>query len=159
MADINPRTIEIGLADYLTPDKRRSLMLSDMSIEDFRRIFKCNHEQEAKQILYWLDKGGTRKVLSYGMRGFPDFGGLEKNIPYFLFTEGKIPEEGIRMTAVGTRRTDLEGLHGAFRLGMELNLNGITLITGNAEGCDQALIYGAIRGGCGNFITVLPCGN
>ena len=159
MAEINPRTIEIGLADYLTLQQRRSLILSDMGIETFRRLFKCNHAEEASQIVRWIEKGGSRRVLCYGMNGFPDFAGLEKNVPYFLFTEGKMPAEGIRMTAVGTRRTDWAGLHGAFRLGMELNLNGIILVTGNAEGCDQALIQGAVSAGGGNFITVLPCGH
>ncbi len=158
MPDINPRTVEIGFADYLTLQKRQSIMLSDMSIEDFRRIFKCNHAQEADQVLRWLEKDG-RRVISYGTKGFPDFTGLEKNLPYFLFVEGTMPEGSIRMTAVGTRRTDWYGLNGAFRLGLELNLNGVTLITGNAEGCDQALLNGAVRGGCGNIVTVLPCGH
>ncbi len=159
MPDINPRTLEIGFADYLSLQKRHDLMLSDMGIEDFRRIFKCNHSQEATQVLRWLEKDGKRMVISYGTRDFPDFTGLERNLPYFLFAEGTMPSAGIRMTAVGTRRTDWYGLTGSFRLGLELNLNGVILITGNAEGCDQALLNGALRGGCGNMVTVLPCGH
>ncbi len=159
MADITPRTLEIGLTDYLTLDKRRAIMLSDMNIEDFRRIFKCNHKEEALQIIKWLEKGGNRKILCYGMKGFPDFSGLDKYLPYFLLAEGTVPDEGLRITVVGTRRTDWYGLHRSFTLGMELNLNGNVFATGNAEGCEQALINGAISGGNGNFITVLPCGH
>ncbi len=159
MPDINPRTLEIGFADYLSLQKRQSVMLSDMSIEDFRRIFKCNHAREADQVLRWLEKDGRRSVISYGTKGFPDFTGLDRNLPFFLFVEGTMPAGSIRMTAVGTRRTDWFGLNGAFRLGLEFNLNGITLITGNAEGCDQALLNGAVRGGRGNIVTVLPCGH
>lgn len=156
---INPRTLEIGFTDYLSLQKRQAIMLSDMSIEDFRRIFKCNHAQEAEQVIRWLEKDSRRRVIPYGTKDFPDFTGLERNLPYFLFTEGTMPDTGIKMTAVGTRRTDWYGLNGAFRLGLELNLNGVTLITGNAEGCDQALLNGAVKGGCGNIVTVLPCGH
>ena len=87
MPDINPRTLEIGFADYLSLQKRHDLMLSHMDIEDFRRIFKCNHSQEADQVLRWLEKDGNRRVISYGTRDFPDFNGLERNLPYFLFLE------------------------------------------------------------------------
>ncbi len=154
--------LEIGFADFLSLEKRKALMYSGMNLSEFRNKFKCDYSREVKESLAWLEKGGNRKIWVYGSPGYPDFTPLDKYLPYFLFVEGKIPDPVIKAAVVGTRRTDMEGLQESFKTGMTLTVNGIGVVTGNAEGCDQGAVYGALtaleNGWNAPLISVLGCG-
>jgi DNA processing protein len=154
--------LEIGFADFLTLEKRRSLMYEEISLFEFRRKFRCDYSREVYESLKWLEKQGDRKLWVYGSPGYPDFRPLEKYLPFFLFVEGRIPDTEIKAGVVGTRRCDLEGLQESFRTGFTLGLNGIGTVTGNAEGCDQGAVNGALtaleNGWKAPLVSVLGCG-
>ena len=154
--------LEIGFADFLSLEKRRSLMYEQIGLADFRRLFRCDYSREVKESLKWLEKHGDRKLWVYGSPGYPDFRPLEKYLPFFLFVEGQIPDNGIKAAVVGTRRCDLEGLQESFRTGLTLAVNGVGTVTGNAEGCDQGAVNGALtgleNGWKAPLVSVLGCG-
>jgi len=154
--------LEIGFADFLSLEKRNALMSGGMGLYEFRTKFRCDYSREVKESLKWLEKGGNRKIWVYGSPGYPDFKPLEKHLPYFLFVEGQIPDPVIKAGVVGTRRCDMEGLQESFRTGMTLTLNGIGVVTGNAEGCDQGAVAGALtaleNGWNAPLVSVLGCG-
>lgn len=154
--------LEIGFADYLSLEKRKSLMYSGISLPEFREKFRCDYSREVKEALSWLEKGGNRKIWVYESPGYPDFRPIEKNLPFFLFVEGRIPDTGLKAGVVGTRRCDLDGVQESFRTGLTLAVNGIGVVTGNAEGCDQGAVSGALtaleNGSSVPLVSVLGCG-
>ena len=156
------RKLEIGFADFLTLEKRKTLIESSITVDEFRNYYKCNYSREVSEVLSWLEKGGNRKLWFYKSPAYPDFEGLSRNLPYFISVEGAVPFAGLKASVVGTRRADGEGIREAFRTGLLLAANGIGVITGNAEGCDQGALMGAVKaienGYSAPVISVLGCG-
>jgi DNA processing protein len=78
--------------------------------------------------------------------------------PPCLLVRGNLPQDETECVAiVGARAASDAGLHMAHRLGMELALRRITVISGLARGIDAAAHRGAVEGG-GRTIAVLGCG-
>lgn len=156
------RKLEIGFADFLTLEKRKTIIESPISICEFRNYYKCNFAREVGETMDWLEKGGNRRIWFSGSPGYPDFQPLSRNLPYFICVEGSLPLPSLKASVVGTRRVDWEGSHESFRTGLKLAANGIGVVTGNAEGCDQGAVMGAItanENGCSApLISVLGCG-
>lgn len=73
-----------------------------------------------------------------------------------LIVKGVLPRNMVAI--VGARAADPYGLAVARRLSQELALRGIAVVSGGAEGCDQAAHVGAMDVG-GKTVVVLPGGH
>ena len=70
---------------------------------------------------------------------------------------GSLPPDTKIIAISGSRKTTQQALQTAFRIGKMLAEHGHTIITGLAEGCDEAAVEGALSAG-GNVIGVVPRG-
>ena len=154
------RRIVIGLNDGLSLEKRKSYVRDQIPLhwlfdneKGFRNCFR-----EAYASLKWLKEKENRTILEFGDKFYPSFEGLTSHLPYLLFIEGVVPSDNPILGIVGTRRPDYQALHEAFRIGFEASLNGISLISGMAEGVDQASMRGCLssKAPC---LGVLACGH
>lgn len=85
-----------------------------------------------------------------------------KNIydpPKVLYVNGRIEaRDDLAVAIVGSRRASQYGLETSERLGYELGLRGVTVVSGMARGIDAAAHRGALRGG-GRTIAVMGSGH
>ena len=77
--------------------------------------------------------------------------------PLALYIKGSLPPEEIAVAVVGSRHASLYGMQTAERLGYELALRGITVVSGLARGIDGASHRGALKAG-GRTVAVLGSG-
>ena len=154
------RRISIGFNDWLSLEERRVLIARNAPLQELSRTIKGfrSYEKEARGILKWLDDP-LDSIISYGDEDFPSFEGLEKHLPYFLLCRGPVPrKDSTCIGIVGTRMPDYDGLQKAFELGLGAAVGGACVISGFAEGIDQASMRGCVaaKGAC---IGVLACGH
>ncbi len=154
------RRISIGFNDWLSLEERRALIARDVPLQELSRTMKGfrSYEKEVRSILKWLDDP-LDSIIAYGDKDFPSFEGLEKHIPYFLLCRGPVPRLDVPCVGiVGTRMPDYDGLQKAFELGLGVAVDGACVISGFAEGIDQASMRGCVaaKGIC---IGVLACGH
>lgn len=69
--------------------------------------------------------------------------------PLVLYCRGTLPDFGrsFLVAMAGTRRCSNYGMRVAARLGQTLTENGLTVVTGMAQGCDQAALCAALDAG------------
>lgn len=79
------------------------------------------------------------------------------NPPFALYYLGNLPSEGPSAAIVGARRCSEYGYYMAKKLGEALGKNGISVISGMAEGIDAAGHLGALKGN-GATYGILGCG-
>ncbi len=78
--------------------------------------------------------------------------------PSYLYVRGGfLPQDAVSIAIVGTRVPDRYGRTVAERLGEELAVRGVTIISGMARGIDSIAHRGALKGG-GRTIAVLGSG-
>ncbi|MCQ2398793.1 MAG: DNA-protecting protein DprA, partial [Sphaerochaetaceae bacterium] len=147
-------------ADCLSLEERKRFISEGVSESSVLEM--CGNPQnvrkQADDVCARLSKDTEMKIMWYGDCGFPDFEGIERHLPYMLFYYGKKPESDRRyVSVVGTRRADYYGHQAAFRTGLEASANGISVVSGLAEGCDQAALMGALEGKTPCY-AVLGCG-
>jgi len=146
--------------------------------EDAPRVFAVSEEE--------LVAAGVYRPTAKTIRQFANFEAVEKELceltrigarlvrwndpdypanlrqipdpPPCLLARGNLPQDETESVAiVGARAASDAGLHMAHRLGMELALRRITVVSGLARGIDAAAHRGALEGG-GRTIAVLGCG-
>ena len=154
------RRLVIGLNDQIDFEKRRSYIGDDISLQ-----YLVNHvkgfrfsTKEGYSILRWLEEKENRNVIDCTQLCYPSFEGLIKRLPFFLLIEGTMPQKQI-FAFVGTRRPDYKALQQAFQFSFEASLNGISCISGLAEGIDQASMRGCLRAQKAPCYGVLACGH
>lgn len=141
------RRLVIGLMTELSLEKRLSLMKQEISVSDVCRLFKIENIDyaAADSVLSWLNISRYSGIWWFGDEGFPPVNELEKRFPSMIFYEGKKPDvQDTRVTIVGSRHSDYLGIQKSFMLGLEASINGLSVVTGVAEGCDQAACAGAL---------------
>lgn len=99
------------------------------------------------------------KKITLSDSGYPE---LLKNIhkpPKVLYVNGSFEKEDkIAVAIVGSRRASRYGLETSERLGYELALRGVTIVSGMARGIDSAAHKGALRAK-GRTIAVMGSGH
>ena len=128
----------------LPPAKRKAL--TDKSLS------------EAEKILADCDREGIH-IMTVQDADYPERLSQIYDPPTVLYWKGKALSVDDRLTValVGTRKCSAYGEEVAGRLGLELARNGVTLVSGMAEGIDAAGLRGALQGG-GSVISVLGGG-
>ena len=155
------RSLAIGLDDSKTIAQRRKEVYSDIPTEE---LADSENLRKAEETLKWLSLNKDCGIWWCTDRSYPDYSPVEKRIPYMMFYRGKKPEQKQkRMAVLGTRHCDYYGLQTAYTLGLEASLNGFCVVTGLAEGCDQAATRGALDAFCLTdkakpVYTLLGCG-
>lgn len=77
--------------------------------------------------------------------------------PPYLYLKGSLPSHGTSIAVVGSRLASDYGLATTSRLSRELAEQGVTIVSGLAQGVDAAAHRGALQAG-GSTIGVLGCG-
>ncbi len=94
-------------------------------------------------------------------RDDPDFPEALRQIPYpppFLYLKGSLtPNDRLAVALVGTRKPTHYGRKISYRLGRDLSLKGITVVSGLARGIDTAAHRAVVENG-GRTFAVLGCG-
>ena len=155
------RRLAIGFNEYLSPESRHRMVLSGSSLEEISRKdsrFRM-YLRETRDVIHWLSTSPNHSIIWYGDADYPAFSPIRTHLPYMLFCDGQRPDS-LRRTAavVGTRHATYAGIQQAYRFGLEAAGNGMNLVSGFAEGIDQAAMRGAVdaQGPC---IGVLGCGH
>lgn len=153
---------------HLTPTQTqlRTLLESGLTTSNVHMAVKkaAGHGRDA--ILQAMQPTGDAialdsRLLTIGEPDWPSrFEGLpEQGGPWWLWTQGQREHlnSPISVAIVGTRRATADGLQIAYTMAKELGSCGITIISGMANGIDQAAHRGCIDGG-GATVGVLGCG-
>jgi DNA processing protein len=98
----------------------------------------------------------AEQALAPGHIKFPTRLNDLDDLPKELHVQGEVPE-GPAVAIVGSRAADRQGLRFAYRLASDLGREGVTVVSGGAQGIDQAAHRGALDGG-GKTVIVLGCG-
>ena len=155
------RRLAIGFNEYLSLEKRHNLVSGGFSLEEISRSdsrFRL-YLRETRDVIHWLSTGADHSVIWYGDADYPSFNPIRNHLPYMIFCEGTRPQVFQKCVAVvGTRHATYGGIQQAFRFGLETVRNEMSLISGFAEGIDQAAMRGAVDGN-GTCIGVLGCGH
>lgn len=82
-----------------------------------------------------------------------------ENPPTMLFYKGNYDslKNDNSIAIVGSRKADLDGLKGAYKLGAIFGIQNYSVVSGLAIGCDEQAHRGCVDVN-GNSIAVLPCG-
>ena len=95
--------------------------------------------------------------IGLGDTGYPKLLRAIRKPPKALRFRGSLPPNTKIIAISGSRKTTERSLQTAYRIGKMLAEHGYTVVTGLAEGCDEAATDGALSAG-GNVVGVVPCG-
>ena len=155
------RRLAIGFNEHLSLAARHRLVCGGQNLEDIPHVDERFNPyiRETRDVLHWLSRSPDNSIIWYGDKEYPSFNPLRAHLPYMLFCTGTKPDMSLPCAAVvGTRHATYAALQQAFRMGMEATENGLSVISGFAEGIDQAGMTGALKGH-GPCIGVLACGH
>lgn len=155
------RRLAIGFNEHLSLAARHRLVCGGQNLEDISHVDERFNPyiRETRDVLHWLSRSPDNSIIWYGDKEYPSFNPLRAHLPYMLFCTGTKPDMSLPCAAVvGTRHATYAALQQAFRMGMEATENGLSVISGFAEGIDQAGMTGALKGH-GPCIGVLACGH
>lgn len=155
------RRLAIGFNEQLSLAARHRLVMSGLTLDEisgqdagFRPYIR-----ETRDVIHWLSRSPHNSIIWYGEESFPSFNPLRGHLPYMLMCSGTRPDTSIPCVGiVGTRHATYAALQEAFRFGMEAVSNGMSVVSGFAEGIDQAGMTGAIHGD-GPCMGILACGH
>lgn len=106
----------------------------------------CRHEPLVEQELKQAAAHGVA-VVTMADVGYPPALREIHDPPLALYIKGRLPEpDEAAVAIVGSRHASLYGLQAAQRLGYDLALRGVAVVSGLARGVDAAAHRGALRG-------------
>ena len=88
---------------------------------------------------------------------YPELLRAIRNPPKTIRVRGRLPSNTKIVAISGSRKTTQQALATAFKIGKMLAEHGYTIVTGLAEGCDEAAVEGALSAN-GNVIGIVPRG-
>ena len=104
-------------------------------------------EKSAEHALQWLEKGGNRHILTLMDDNYPMSLAQGMRPPPVLFLHGNIALlEQPKIAIVGSRKATPQAVQIATQFGEELSNQGITVVSGFADGIDAAAHQGALLG-------------
>ena len=155
------RRLAIGFNEHLSLESRHSLVTGGQTLEDISRIddrFRP-YLRETRDVIHWLSRSLDRSIIWYGDADYPSFSPIKTHLPYMILCEGERPTLMQKCAGIiGTRHATYGGIQQAFRFGLEATENGMSVISGFAEGIDQSAMRGALEGN-GPCMGVLACGH
>ncbi len=120
-------------------------------------IINCDKDKTLERELKLIEKYGV-KAISYFDGDYPANLKEIYDPPVVLYVKGRlIPEDRYSIAIVGSRRASRYGLQTSERLGYELAVRGLTVVSGLARGIDAAGHKGALKAK-GRTIAVLGSG-
>lgn len=140
------RKISIGFMDTLSLSERRELISGNLTLPEIKKMYpeEKDRTHNVEEVLRWLKEKDCH-IWWYTDPGYPSFEGIENRLPYMLFVYGQIPQREMKLISiVGTRNTDNTGFQASYRLGLECGANGICVVSGIADGCDQSAMNGCV---------------
>ena len=160
---INELQIACGFLTFMGLDERKHIIESGITLKKlYNRYGDKIKKENVCSTMKWLDENPDVSVWHYGEKDYPFSDESGYRLPYNLFCRGK--RSNLRKIAIiGTRFPSYNALKKAFIFGIESNLNGFRVVSGIAEGCDQAALSGSIEAAKKGYgiagVTVLPCGH
>ena len=103
-----------------------------------------------------FDEAEVREI-GLGETSYPELLKAMRTPPEYLRVRGSLPPNLRNIAISGSRKTTPEALQAAFSIGKMLAEHGYTIVTGLAEGCDEAAVEGALSK-AENVIGVVPRG-
>lgn len=104
-------------------------------------------DREGIAVLTWEDDGYPANLLE------------ARDSPYLLYAVGELrPEDSYAVAVVGSREASAKSMEIAERVARELAEQGVTVVSGLAEGIDTAGHVGALAASGGRTIAVLGSG-
>ena len=98
------------------------------------------------------------KIVPLGDHCYPEWLSQIYDPPLVLYIQGELrPDDKRAVALVGSRRPSYYGRSTAERLGLELGLRGVTVVSGLARGIDTCAHKGALKARA-RTIAVLGCG-
>ncbi len=145
MFDLLKRQIAVGFLYSLTLDERKKIIDSGISENEFYRLYgRKVKESDVFSVINWLDKTDGAYIWSYNDPDYPINDTFGTVLPYNLFCLGK-RSLSKNIAIIGSRHVNYNALKKSFCLGLETNCNSLRVISGIAEGCDQAALSGSIE--------------
>ena len=132
----------------------REINLGDTALGNLRQLRqKLNLEHELERI----DKAGAH-ILTPDDEDYPPLLKPLPDAPPVLYVKGKLTaEDATAIAVIGTRKATNYGIAIANEMSKQLAEQGVSIISGLAQGIDAAAHRSALAGG-GRTIAVLGCG-
>jgi len=144
------------LASAWEADKRQ-LQAAGLAPQALSNLLRVRNQIDPAAELERVRQSGAW-LLTWEMDEFPPLLREIDTPPVILYVRGTLTETDNRALAiVGTRRATNYGREAAYKLAQQLAAQGITIISGLAQGIDSAAHRGALDGG-GRTIAVLGNG-
>ncbi len=153
------RKLSIGFMDSISLENRKQLIEEGISVEEVLKMYPDENDRRniVEEVLRWSEREGCN-FWWYTDSNYPSFDAPASHLPYMLFVNGKIPQVSAKsISIVGTRNVDNTGFQASYRLGLECGANGICVVSGMADGCDQSAMNGCVDAGFCCY-GVLGCG-
>ena len=124
-----------------SPPDRPAPRISDDLLRRWQRQART---ADPSDLLAAYGRGGF-EVVMYGERGYPQQLLVDPDPPLVLSIDGDLQRIATRAVAiVGTRRCTRAGYDTAYRLGRDLSVAGVSVVSGLAAGIDAAAHRGAV---------------
>lgn len=166
ICDFEPENVGVVMGLFKNIDNAYESSLKDIEKQGLSALPKRfvqekankKHINKAEKLLEYCDKKGIR-IITMDSEEYPYY---LKNIylpPRILFAIGKKLdfENNIGVSVVGCRKPTIQGKNIAEKIGYNLAHNGITVVSGMAEGIDAAAHEGALKAK-GSTVAVLAGG-
>ena len=121
------------------------------------QIIAARGHEETVRTELTLAQGSGARIITLEDEDYPSSLREIPDPPLVLYVRGTLPVVEVAVGIVGARRASLYGLQMAQRLGYDLGLRGITVVSGLARGIDAAAHRGALKSG-GRTVAVLGGG-
>ena len=145
-----------GDVEEIYEASEKSLISSGIQSKYVEQIIKAKKTFDYEKNMEYLEKKNI-KIVTVEDEIYPKRLSYIEDKPYCLYVRGNLPDENNAVAIVGARACSNYGIEMAKKIGKELALYGINVISGMARGIDTFGQLGALSGG-GKTYAVLGCG-